>query len=342
MKKKVAILGASGYTGAELLRLLQGHSGCEVVALSAHSQAGTKVTELYPHLQSFQNATFQKQDDFLQASADADLVFSALPHGESMDILPSLKNRFIIDLGSDFRLQDASLYDCWYGRSHSCPKELPNWTYALPELFREEIAKSTRLANPGCFATAISLALAPLAKQGLLDHSVQVSAASGTSGAGRAPKSGMHFAHVFENFSAYKPGVHQHTPEIEHCLGRLCAREVKICFVPHLLPVSRGILATSFIELKDFSQERAISLFHDFYQGEKFVQVTEELIDTKQVRSSNRCVMCPRYDSRSGKLIILSAIDNLVKGASGQALQNANILLGFDEDCGLDAEALYP
>jgi len=343
MALSVAILGASGYAGAELLRLLAGHEQAQVAVATADSQQGKKVADLYPNL-----APCYPDLNFDSLSSEkinrADVVFSALPHGESMHILPCLKNDLIVDLGSDFRLKNSELYPEFYDRAHVCPDQLPLWSYGLPELFRTEIAESKRIASPGCYATAIILALAPLVREGLIEDTIVVDAISGTSGAGRGAKPGLHFAHVFEDVRAYKIGDHQHIAEVEQSLNKLSpAQKVAVSITPHLAPMTRGIHATCSAQLvKSCSSQEISQLFSTSYQHEPFIGVSDLPPGTKEVRGSNGVRIYPTVDHRTNRVIVVSVLDNLVKGAAGQAVQNMNIALGFSESLGLTNTGFYP
>ncbi len=343
MKKTTAIIGASGYTGSELLRLLTAHPELELVAATAHSLAGKKVCDVYPHLHCYGNLHFASADQVSEKLAEADLVFSALPHGKSMEVLPGLKAKSLVDLGSDFRLKEESLYDQWYGRPHICPKQLGDWTYGLCELFKDKIVEANKIANPGCYPTAVSLALAPLLKEGLIEEVIQVDAVSGVSGAGRVPGEKVHFSHVDENFSAYKVTAHQHTPEIEMAINSYASSTAKVSFTAHLAPMVRGIHATSSAQVKDgVDQKKLQDCLQAAYSSSHFVYVIEGQPQTKAVTSSNCALINAKLDNRTGRAIVTSVIDNLVKGAAGQAIQNANIILGMPEETGLPVSGLYP
>ena len=343
MTLSVGILGGSGYTGAELLRLLSGHPSLAPTIVTADSCAGERVATVYPHLRHYGELTYLSHTQAHESLEWCDVIFSALPHGEGMKILSQLKNRIVVDLSGDFRLRDAKLYETWYGNEHSSPADLSRWVYGIPEFFRSEIQKGTRIANPGCYATAIIFALAPLVKNHFIQSSPVINAMSGTSGAGRPPKPNLHFSHVFEDVRAYKVATHQHTPEIEQALLTLGGEPITISFTPHLLPAVRGIYVTASCELKEgVSKENITAVFEEMYRGEPFVHVTQEPCGTKEVRGSNCVELTPTVDLRTGRVIINAAIDNLVKGAAGQAIQNANLALGFDETTGLSDIGVYP
>ncbi len=344
MKIKTSIIGASGYTGSELLRLLSQHPHFEVGATTAHSLVGKKISEVYPNLGIYGNKAFTSFDESKDSISGSELVFSALPHGASMSVLPDLENKLIIDLGSDFRLQDSSLYPKWYGRDHIIPEVLKDWTYGMAELFPEQIKKATRIANPGCYPTASSLPLAPLLKEGLLeDGPIQIDAISGVSGAGRIPGEKVHFSHVDENLSAYKVCTHQHTPEIEMALSKFSAKNVAVSFTAHLAPMVRGIHATSSAQVSSGVDEKKLKdALLAFYRNKDFVFVVDDQPQTKAVMGSNAIQMSLKLDTRLGRVIVTSSIDNLVKGAAGQAIQNANLALGLSEFLGLSGVGLYP
>lgn len=339
---EIAILGATGYTGAELIRLLYNHPGARVSFLSSESHAGSFLDRTLPQ---FYGLLEQKLHP-LQVDAvpeEVELVFCALPHGSAGAVVPALlsKGKKVIDLSADFRLRDPSLYDRWYGRSHPAVELLGDAVYGLPEVNGAAVQSARLVANPGCFPTGVLLALAPLAREGLVSKgSVIVDAKSGVSGAGRSPKPEFHFPDCTENFKAYRVGNHQHIPEIEQELGRLAGEEDRITFTPHLVPMIRGILSTIYLNLKkELSQDWLDSFYRDFYARHPFVRVLESplLPETRLVRGSNYCDLALRFDTRTGRLVIISAIDNLVKGAAGQAVQNMNLMYGFPEETGLSS-----
>jgi N-acetyl-gamma-glutamyl-phosphate reductase len=336
---KTGIAGASGYLGAELLRLLAGHPGFEVVVAQGDSSAGTAIAKLYPSLApAYGDLAFTALDP---AGFDGlDAVFVALPSGRSQDIVGDLADRvpLVVDLGADFRLRDASLYPVWYGFEHRAPELLARFVYGLPELFRHELASARLVAAPGCYVTAATIALWPLVKEGLIEATgVIVDAASGSSGAGRAPSSSFHHPVVNESFSAYKLLDHRHTPEMEQAIG------AQILFTPHLAPMTRGILATCYgraVEGHDAS--RALEVLQEAYLDDPFVQVGAEPSSTRDTYGSNTVRVTARYDERTGHVVALAALDNLVKGGAGQAVQAANIALGFEETLGLPILGLVP
>jgi len=337
---RVGIIGASGFTGAELLRLLASHPGFELAFATGDTQAGTGVAELYPSLAAAHPTTrFAAWDPALLDGVD--LVFCALPHGASQAIVPGLlaAGVRVVDLAADFRLRDPDLYPRWYGEAHTAPDLLARFAYGLPELFREPLRGARAVAVPGCYPTAASLALAPFVRAGLVEPAgMIVDAASGVSGAGRPPKATTTFCAVDEDFTAYGLIDHRHTPEIEQNLGG-----ASVLFTPHLAPMNRGILATCYARpTGDLDTAAALAALRDAYAGEPFVVVTEGSPSTKATLGANTAQITARVDPRTGWLVALCAIDNLVKGASGQAVQCANLATGQVESTGLPTVAVYP
>jgi N-acetyl-gamma-glutamyl-phosphate reductase len=343
MKIPTGIIGASGYTGAELLRLIHLHPNLELKAATAESQAGKPVTELYPHLQAYSGVVLQSTAEAQEELNKCKLLFCGLPHGKAASILADLPNQLIVDLGSDFRLKNANDYDVWYSRPHPFPDKLKEWTYGLPEVFMQDIKQAKRIANPGCYATSVLLATAPLAAAGLVSGPIIVDAISGTSGAGKVPQPGLHFSHAFEDIRAYKIAAHQHTPEIEMVLSHCRGQELRISMTAHLAPMSRGIHATCSAEIsKSTSTEELRTLFESFYENAPFVHIVAQPPGTKEVRGSNHAHLFPTFDSRNSRVVVTSVIDNLVKGAAGQAIHNANIALELGQTTGLEATGVYP
>ena len=336
---RVGIIGASGYTGAELLRLLAGHPHMEVSVATGDTQAGTLAASLYPSLSvAYPNLVFSEFDP--DAIDGLDLVFLGLPHEASMEIVPQIKSRVgcIVDLSAAYRLKDASLYPKWYGFEHTQPADLARAVYGLPELHREHLRGATLIATPGCYVTAATLALAPLLRAGLVENSgIIVDAASGVSGAGRATKPGSMFCAVDEDFSAYGLLDHRHTPEIESNLG------AGVLFTPHLAPMNRGILATCYAKpATKVTTASLLAALAKFYADEPFVVVGKGLPGTKATLGSNSVHITARFDERTGTVIVLAAEDNLTKGASGGAVQSANVALGLPETAGLPTVGMYP
>jgi N-acetyl-gamma-glutamyl-phosphate reductase len=336
---QIGVVGASGYVGAELLRLCASHPTLEVVVATGDTQARTRIAEAYPSLAtaypSLRFSTYEPTQ-----LEEMELVFLALPHGEAQAIVPDLLKRVerIVDLSADFRLQDASLYPVWYGAEHTCPDLLPRFGFGLPELFRDDLMTRAAIAAPGCYVTAASLALAPLVRAGLIEPSgVIVDAASGVSGAGKGLKASTAFCTVDEDVTAYGLLDHRHTPEIEQVTG------AQVLFTPHLVPMNRGILATCYARpAAPTSTATVLDCLAESYRGEPFIVVSDKSPSTKATLGSNSAHLTARYDPRTGWVVVLSAIDNLVKGAAGQAIQCANLLLGVEETAGLPTCGLYP
>ena len=336
---KIGVIGASGYAGGELLRLLAGHPEFEVCCVTAHSNAGEPITAVHPQLNSYAG---QKFSSFNASDFDCcELIFLALPHGESAAVIASLNPKAkIVDLGADYRLEDSAKWAQYYGGTHA-----GTWTYGAPELSgaRAKIAKSSRVANPGCYATAIALGTAPAAK--IADISdVVVVAASGTTGAGRSAKINLIASEVMGSLTSYKfGGVHQHTPEIEEALTRATGIAAKISFTPILAPMPRGILATITMKVNEvITTQQAYEIYSAAYKDEEFVRVLPlgQMPQTSAVLGSNYVVMQVAVDQHTNRLVVSVAIDNLVKGAAGQAIQNANIICGFPENLGLTGMGL--
>jgi N-acetyl-gamma-glutamyl-phosphate reductase len=344
----VGVIGASGFTGAELLRLCAGHPDLQVELATGDTQAGTRVAELYPSLAArYPDLVFTPYTP--SAAQGLDLCFLGLPHGASQGIVAELRGqvKWIVDLAADFRLHDPDLYPTWYGEAHTAPELLGELVYGLPELFRAQIAGASGVAAPGCYPTAATLALAPLVRAGAIEpHGIIVDAASGVSGAGRGPKPATSFCTVDEDFNAYALLTHRHTPEIEQAVGEsagLTAGAVQVLFTPHLAPMNRGILATCYARPTGAtSTESLLGLYREAYSGEPFVVVTDGSPSTKAAFGSNTAHLTARFDPRTGYVVAIAAIDNLVKGASGQAVQCANLLAGLDETAGLSAVGIYP
>ncbi|WP_456410132.1 N-acetyl-gamma-glutamyl-phosphate reductase [Oceanithermus sp.] len=346
---RVAILGASGYGGSELIRILGRHPKVRLVGFSSRAYAGRPLSAAWPQIDL--STPFAEVEE---AVAEAELVFIALPNGIAMELAPRLveEGRRVVDLSGDFRLP-PDVYEAWYGIRHASPDWYPRARYGLTELFRDDLPGAELVANPGCYVTAASLALAPLAVEGL-DEVVTIAAMSGVSGAGR-DAGGTAFAEVNENLRPYKPaGSHRHTAEIEFNLGRVRAqgRHVRthgpakprpLSFTPHLVPMTRGILTTAYVTLaRPLRQKELDELYRTFYEGERFVRLTEDLPQTKGVYGANTVWIRPHLDERTGQVVVFAAIDNLVKGASGQAVQNMNVVMGFDEGLGLETHGLWP
>ena len=334
---RAGIVGGSGYTGAELLRILAGHPEVDVAFATGDTQAGTPIGELYPSLRpAYGDATFVG----LEAApvGDVDVLFLALPHGESQKLVPDLMGgrAKLVDLAADFRLRDPAAYAQWYGHEHGAHDALKGFVYGIPELF--DVAGAGAIAAAGCYPTAAALALAPLVRAGLIERTgVVVDAASGVSGAGRALKHTTHFGTANEDFIAYGLLDHRHTPEIEQATG------AEVLFTPHLAPMTRGILATCYARpAAATSTDDLLHTLSKAYADAPFVVVSEASPSTKATWGSNSAHVTARFDERTGWVVVLCAIDNLVKGASGQAVQCANLALGLDETAGLSSIGVYP
>ncbi|MFQ5735492.1 MAG: N-acetyl-gamma-glutamyl-phosphate reductase [Thermodesulfobacteriota bacterium] len=335
----VAIFGASGYTGFELLRILASHGGVEVVAATSRRYKGKAVDEVFPSLRGFYTGlAFSDPAEFDTIKADA--AFSALPHGASQEVVPGLLDASrVIDLSADFRLHDGAVYRAWYGE-HKAEGLLKEAVYGLPELHRDEIKGASLVANPGCYPTSAILALAPVMKAGLVaeDCPLVIDSKSGVSGAGRVAAVETSFVEVASGFKAYKIGCHRHTPEIEQEIGLIAGHGVGVTFTPHLIPAARGILSTVYVPLREGMEGAQLrALYDDLYAQEPFVRVLPlgKFPDISQVRGSNWCDIGVWANRERKQAIIVSAIDNLVKGASGQAVQNMNLMFGFKEDTAL-------
>ncbi|NLP44065.1 MAG: N-acetyl-gamma-glutamyl-phosphate reductase [Peptococcaceae bacterium] len=339
---KVGILGATGYTGQELLRILGNHPEAEIVYLGSSSSAGKDISEIYPHLV---NRQMVLEDESVP---DLDVLFMALPHGLASAKAGELLNRGIkiIDLGADFRLQDAAVYQEWYKTEPADQKILQKAVYGLPELYRNDLYGQNLIANPGCYPTAALLALVPLVRADLLlTDSIIIDAKSGVSGAGRGVNLSVHYSEVNENIKAYGVGQHRHTPEIEQQLSKAASREIMVNFTPHLVPMTRGILATIYAQVKPGIGEEVLrEMWREAYETEPFIHVLPEGVwpQTKYAYGSNHVFLQLKLDKRTRRVILVSALDNLVKGASGQAVQNMNILFDLPETVGLELNGLWP
>ena len=354
-KLRVGIIGASGYTGVELARILADHPLSELTLVTSRQYAGQPLSTVFPNLRERVDlkCVSPEHENIVNK---ADFFFTAVPHKTAMDIVPSLieAGKKVVDLSADFRLRDASVYKEWY-QAHSCPDLLEKSVYGLPELYRNQIAGGSLTANPGCYPTSVILALAPLLSNNLIEPAtIIIDSKSGTSGAGRKASTATSFCEVSDSFMAYKVGgAHRHIPEIEQELSILAgdgkSREkekgITVSFTPHLLPISRGILSTSYASLKkDTSLNELQKLYEDTYNDEYFVRICPPgtMPATRHVRGSNCCDIGIGKDERTGRVIIVSVIDNIGKGASGQAVQNMNLMSGFPENTGLTGSAFFP
>ena len=344
---RISVLGATGYAGAELLRLLAGHPEAEVVYLTSESHTGELIADIYPHLAGFYPQTLVSMDNIQQIGEESDFIFIGLPAGHAMRIGKALENLpvRIIDLGADYRFDDTAVYEAWYKVEHT-HKGAKGRVYGLAELYRDKIKDAKIIGNAGCYTTASILALAPLAKKQLIDvNTIIIDAKSGVSGAGRSAKLPNHFPEMYDSFKAYGVANHRHTPEIEQALTDLSGEKVLLNFTPHLVPMSRGILSTCYASLKPGVKAAEVdAAYEEMYGSEFFIRLRgrNSYPATKNVRGSNFVDIGWHIDERTGRVIVLSAIDNLVKGAAGQAVQNFNIACGFDEATGLKQVPVYP
>lgn len=345
---EIGIVGASGFTGAELLRLCAQHPELDVRVATAETQAGSRVADLYPSLSAaYPDLTFDKFDAGDAVWDGLDLVLLGLPYGGSQEVVPELAGRVraVVDLAADFRLTRPALYPVWYGAEHTQPELLGDFVYGLPELFRHDIAAATKVAAPGCYVTAAVLALAPLLRAGLVEPTgIVVDAASGVSGAGRQPKPATAFCAVDEDFTAYGLLTHRHTPEIEQVLSRAASADVQVLFTPHLAPMNRGILATCYARptRPGIRSDDVRAAVRRAWDDEPFLVVNDGSPSTKATLGSNAVHVTALADERTGWVMAIAALDNLVKGAAGQAIQCANLMLGLPEGTGLPTTGLYP
>ena len=344
-RTRAGIINVTGYAGIELARLLYQHPEVELVSVTGRSAAGKKLGQVFPHLSAI--------DLTIEAEPGAvDLVFSAMPHAESAkEIIPLLDRGVkVVDISADFRLKEVEQYPTWYEFTHPAPELLKQAVYGLPELHRAEISSAQLVANPGCYPTGAILALAPVVKAGLIEPDIIIDSKSGVSGAGRALSLGTHYSEVNEDVSAYALKGHRHLPEIIQELTLLRpAPPPSVTFVPHLIPMTRGILSTGYARLVSGKlasgkkgEAELRQLYLDFYKDEPFVRIVEQPPHTKHTSGNNLCLLYPAIDSRTGRFIVISCIDNLIKGAAGQAVQNMNLMLGIPETTGLEALSLYP
>lgn len=337
---KASIIGSTGYTGYELVRLLSNHDEVELVYLNSRSYVGTRYSDIYPALKNIVDIECS-DEDIVTIASESDVIFLALPHGISSKMVTEevLEKSVIIDLGADFRLDSKGDYEEWYKTEHFNPKLLEKAVYGLPEINKEAIKNTRLLANPGCYTTASILALYPLISTGIINpKSIIIDAKSGVTGAGRSLKLVSHYVEANESFKAYSVGKHRHTIEIEQELIKAnSGSEIVLNFTPHLVPMSRGILATIYADLTvDITEKECLDIYNDFYRSAPFTRVIEGILpEVRHVKGSNFCDISIVKDDRTNRVIIVSAIDNLVKGASGQAIQNMNIIFGFKEDMGL-------
>jgi len=344
---KIAIVGSSGYTGGELYRILLHHPGVTVTTVTSEKSAGKPLTDIFPHLLGLTDLVCEPLDPEAIAKK-ADFVFLALPHVTAQPAAYRFHKMGVkvVDLSADYRLADAKIYEKWYEHGHQYPDLLKSAVYGLPELHREKIKKASLTANPGCYPTSAILGLAPAIAKKMIDAStIVVDSKSGVSGAGRSVSLAHHYPEVNEGFMAYKVGTHRHTPEIEQEVSLLAGAAVTLSFTPHLVPMNRGILSTVYAKLTaPVDTEQLHAAYHVFYKNEPFVRVLPagQFPNVRNVRGSNFCDIGVHADGRTGRAVIVTAIDNLVKGASGQAVQNMNLMTGFAETTGLKFAGLFP
>jgi N-acetyl-gamma-glutamyl-phosphate reductase len=346
-KLNIAIVGSSGYTGGELFRLLLHHPMATVTAVTSEKSAGQPITAVFPHLSGLTGLLCEPLEPEAIAKK-ADFVFLALPHGTAQEAAFQFRTlgKKVVDLSADYRLSDPALYEQWYEHCHQHPELLKDAVYGLPELHRDKIKKAQLIANPGCYPTGAILGVAPLVEKGWIDpQSIIIDSKSGVSGAGRSPSLAHHYPEVNEGLMAYKIGTHRHTPEIEQELSALSGGKIVVSFTPHLIPMNRGILTTIYADVREKTDTgRVHSLFQEYYRDEPFVRLLPagQFPNVRNVRGSNFCDIGAYADPRSGRVVMVTAIDNLVKGAAGQAIQNMNLMAGFDETEGLRFAGLFP
>ena len=338
-KYKISVIGASGYAGAELVRILLGHPNATLAALSSVSYTGQSIADLYP---AYRNICEQLLVSEEEAIEKGDVIFASLPHGLSQEIALSCDKagKLFIDLGADFRLDDGETYTAWYGKEFVYPELHAKQVYGLSEIYREDVKNTKIIGNPGCYPTSVALAAYPAIKNGLVKGTdFIIDSKSGVTGAGKSLTQKTHYPECNEAFSPYNIGKHRHTPEIEQTLSRFAGKKVNVTFVPHLLPVNRGIISTIYADKTDgLTLEKIHEIYTETYKNERFVRVLPlgDVANLRNVRMSNYCDISVHEDSHTGKLILVSAIDNMFKGAAGQAVQNMNIALGLDEAAGID------
>jgi len=344
--KNVGIINVTGYAGIELARILHRHPGVRLTSVTGRSAAGKKLGEAFPHLADIDLTVTE------DLTGSVDLAFSGLPHKSSAEVVGPLVDRGlkVVDISADFRLKNLAEYEAWYKVTHPCPQHIKEAVFGLTELHRKEIAAARLVANPGCYSTGAILALAPAFKAGVIEPEVIVDGKSGVSGAGRTLGLTTHFSEVNENVMAYSVGGHRHMPEIvQELRGVNPFMEPRITFLSHLIPMTRGILNSCYAPLKkgvlsagERGKKELMQVYRDFYKGEPFIKVVSEPPMTKHTLGNNDCVIFPTLDLRTGRLMVISCLDNLVKGAAGQAVQNMNLMLGLPETQGLEQLALYP
>ena len=346
MKINIGILGGTGYVGIELVRLLCRHENVNITRIVSQSFVGKAISEVYPNLKGVCDLICSALD-IDDIARNCDVVFTALPHGASKELIPALfaKDVKIIDMSGDYRYDDKAIYEKWYGEPHTSPELLEQSVYGLCEIHRDKISQTKLVGNPGCYTTCSILALAPVVERGIIDNSsIIIDAKSGVTGAGRSSSLDFSFCEATETAKAYKIATHRHTSEIEQELSRFAGEDIELSFTPHLIPMKRGILATCYVNLqKSVSIEEVHKLYSEFYKNEYFVRIcgVGTLPEVKNVAGSNFVDIGIAVDERLNRLVVVSCIDNLIKGAAGQAVQNMNIMFGFEESAGLDIPAMY-
>lgn len=343
---KVGIIGATGYAGENLVYLINMHPEAKIEFMTSHNYSEMMYSDIYKNYNGFIEDVCLNEDDINEKIKSVDVIFTALPHGKSFDIvkLAVENNVKVIDLGADFRIKDAIVYEKWYKVEHKLQEYLKHAVYGLPEANKDKIKSSKVIANPGCYPTSILLGLMPALKENIIDENlIIIDSKSGVSGAGRSANIGTLFCECSESIKAYNVLGHRHTPEIEQELSSFAKKSVKVIFTPHLVPMIRGILSVCYCRLKEnINEEKIYSLYEKYYEKEPFVRVVTYLPETRYVKGSNFCDIAIRVDERTNTLIIVSAIDNLMKGAAGQAVQNMNLMFGFDETLGLKFPSMVP
>lgn len=341
---KGAVIGATGYAGQQLVWFLNNHKYVEIKFLASHTYADEEFSKIYNNYTGIINNKCINMRELEERLEEIDVLFIALPHGKSFDIVQKAleKGVKVIDLGADFRLEDVECYEEWYKLEHKCPELLEEAIYGLVEIYRNEIKNKKLIANPGCYTTASILALYPLLKSKLIEtDSIIIDAKSGVSGAGRGLNTASLYAECNESIKAYGVAGHRHTPEIEQELSKAAGEKLLLNFTPHLVPMNRGILATCYGKLKNnISQEEVYKIYEEFYKNDYFIRIVDTLPETRNVRGSNFCDIGIRVDKRTNRIIVVSAIDNLIKGAAGQAVQNMNLIFGLEEGEGINMPSM--
>lgn len=346
---KAGIVGATGYAGQQLLWILDNHDKVDIKFISSNSFSGNCIGDIYRNYKKYFEKKLISMEDVAENLADIDVLFLALPHGMSEKLAKEAleKNVKVIDLGADFRLDSSELYEKWYNVKHEFPEINKSAVYGLPELYRNEIGKADIIASPGCYPTSAILGAAPLLKGSIIEPGkIIVDSKSGVSGAGRNAKTELLYSEVNENFKAYNILKHRHTPEIKQEMDKLGNSDINLVFTPHLLPLNRGILSTIYMDVKKelrhrISETGLYDLYKDFYKDDYFIRITDELPEIKNIKNSNICEIGIRYDAESGNIVVVSVIDNLIKGAGGQAVQSMNVMFGLKESEGLEFLSMY-